>query len=128
MWWDRLGWIEGTGQNIWEALDEKYYQQLGHPLLKYRKAEPKQYPDHLADKWCRLSTKIKKELKEAYLMPWYQAKHIMEFTQDLNKGQEELLKDGITISDEAKLQHYMEKMYACGLFNMEQMNHYNDYS
>ena len=24
-WWARLGWIEGKGQNIQEALDAKYY-------------------------------------------------------------------------------------------------------
>ena len=127
-WWARLSWIEGMSQNIREALDEEYHQQVGHSLLKYRKVEPKQYLNHLAKKWCRLSTKIIRELKEGYFMPWCQTKHIIEFTKNLNKGQEELLKDGITISDESKIQHYMKQMYACGLFNMEQMIYYKDYS
>ena len=102
-WWARLGWIEGTGQNIQEALDEKYYQQLGHTLLKYKKVKPKEYLNYLANKWCRLYTKIKKELKEAYSMPWCQTKHIMEFAKDLDKGQEELLEARITLSNEEKL-------------------------
>ena len=54
-WWDRLGWIKGTGHNIRAALDKKYYQLLQEGLLKYKKVEPKQYLDHLANKWCRLS-------------------------------------------------------------------------
>ena len=61
-------------------------------------------------------------------MPWCQTKHIIEFTKDLHTGQEEFLEDGITISDDSKLQHYMEQMYGCRVFNMEQMNHYEDYS
>ena len=31
--------------------------------------------------------------------------------------------DLITISEEAIMQHYMEQIYLCGLFTMEQMNH-----
>ena len=61
-------------------------------------------------------------------MPWCQTKHIMEFAKDLKKGKEDLHEHGITISDELKLQHYMEQMYGCRLFNMEPMNHYEDYS
>jgi hypothetical protein len=63
--WARLGWIKGTGHNIRAALDEKYYQQLQHKLLQYKKINPKKYLDHLANKWCRLSIQVKKELKEA---------------------------------------------------------------
>ena len=77
VWWARLGWIEGTGHNIREALDKKYYQQLQRTLLQYKKIEPKEYLDHLAHKWCRLSTQVKKELKEAYFVPWCQTKHII---------------------------------------------------
>ena len=61
-------------------------------------------------------------------MPWCQTKHITKFVKDLQIGQTKLLEDGITISDEAMMQHYMEKTYLCGLFTMEQMNHWDDYS
>ena len=99
-WWARLGWIEGTGHNIRAALDEKYYQLLQEGLLKYKKVEPKQYLDHLANKWCRLSVQVKKEMREAYFAPWCQTMHITEFAQVLQRGREELLEDGITITDE----------------------------
>ena len=38
-WWTRLGLLEGLEENIWDELDEKYYQQLQHHLLKYKKVQ-----------------------------------------------------------------------------------------
>jgi hypothetical protein len=127
-WWARLGWIEGTGHNIRAALDEKYYQQLQHSLLQYKKIEPKEYLDHLANKWCRLSVQVKKEMRETYFAPWCQTMHIAEFARHLQRGREELLEDGITITDENMSQHYMEQINDCGLFTMDQMMHWEDYS
>ena len=117
-WWARLGWIEGMGHNIWTALDETYYQQLQHTLLQYKKIEPKEYLNHLVNKWCQLSTQIKKELKEAYFAPWCQTKHITEFAKDLQRGEKELIEERITISEEAMMQHYMKQICPCGLFTM----------
>ena len=54
--------------------------------------------------------------------------HITEFGKHLQRGREELLKDGITISDENMMQHYMEQINNCGLFTMEQMIHWDDYN
>ena len=54
--------------------------------------------------------------------------HITEFTKHLQRGREELLDDGITISDETMLQHYMEQINNCGLFSIEQMIHWEEHN
>ena len=54
--------------------------------------------------------------------------HITEFARVLQRGREELLEDGITITDENLQQHYMEQINDCGIFSMEQMMHWEDYN
>ena len=39
-WWARLGWIEGTGQNIQEVLDENTTSSLDTPYSSKRKSSP----------------------------------------------------------------------------------------
>ena len=46
-------------------------------------------------------------MKDDYYMDWCQTKRVTEFGVELNRGQEELLKDNIKISDADKLQHYL---------------------
>ena len=77
-------------------------------------------------KMCRLNTKTIKKMKEDYYIDWSQIKHITDFRVELDRGQEELLKDNIKISDEDKLQHYLEQIYDTGLFAKGTMNNYED--
>ena len=70
-----------------------------------------------------MSTQVKKELRDAYFVPWCQKKYITEFAKDLLHNKEELLEDGITINEERMMQHCMENIYNCELYTMEQFMH-----
>ena len=48
-------------------------------------------------------------MKEDYYTDWCQTMHITEFESELDRGQEDLLKDNINIpGEDIELQHYMD--------------------
>ena len=120
-WYTRKGALRGLCTNIRDALDEKYYIQLKKAVIGYKRVTIKQYINHLDVKWCKLDTKVIKQMKDHYYRGWQQEheESIHEFIKRLDEDQEALLVDGIKISDDDKMQHYMEQMYDCGIFDIK---------
>ena len=62
------------------------------------------------------------KMKQEFYLPWhYNMEHVTDFIRRLDKYQAYLAKNGITISDEDKTQHFVEQMYASGMFDVQQM-------
>jgi hypothetical protein len=63
----------------------------------------------------------KKLLKAEYWTKWDGNMHLTAFGKQLDNEQIRIKRFGITISDEDKLQFYLEQMYACNQFDQTQM-------
>lgn len=91
-------------KNYHKALDEQYYEQLKKIKTGYKGIKLTEYIQHLDMHWCHLNTSVIKEMKTHYIQGWQQvSKHITEFGQRLDKEQDELRENNITIALEDKL-------------------------
>ena len=119
-WYVRKGFIQGIGDNIRDALDENYYKQLREKIIGYKGVTIVEYFEHLDAKWCKIDTNTIKQMKKEYYEPWDPIDHITEFSKRLNDEQEELATNSISISEEDKLQFFIEQMYESKQFDREQ--------
>ncbi len=115
------GFLRGVAANICEALDENWYSQLKHLHTAYRNVQPIQILNHLNTQWCLLDVHAKKLLKAEYWTKWDGEMHLTAFGKRLDDEQIRIERFGITISDEDKLQFYLEQMYVFNQFDQTQM-------
>jgi hypothetical protein len=120
-WFIRKGFLRGIVDNLRNALDEQYYVQLKHRLTAYRNVTPFQIMEHLNDHWCPLDVKAKKALKDVYYTKWDGAEHLTAFGKRLDDDQRTLVHSDVTITDEDKLQFYLEQMYDSNHFEKSEM-------
>ena len=108
------GFREGFSENYRKALDKKYYEQLWKKTFKYKSVLPYTYITHLETKHVVMDTLVIKRLRAEALKAWDGEKHISTFTTRLTREQDRLtaLSPPITITDEDKLQTYMEAMWS----------------
>jgi hypothetical protein len=97
--------------NMRDALDEQYYSQLKQVNTAYRNITPIQILTHLDTRWCPLDVHGKKVLKKEFYTNWDPYTHLTAFGMKLDKEQHRLDRLGIVISNEDKLQFYMEQIY-----------------
>ena len=120
-WYIRKGFLKGVTANLRDALDEQFYSQLKHRHSAYRNTTPFQILDHLDTVWCPLDVQAKKKLKDAYFAKWDGHEHLTAFGKRLDDNQTSLVRSDITISDEDKLQFYLEQMYDSNIFDKAEM-------
>jgi hypothetical protein len=63
----------------------------------------------------------KKKLKDAYFAQWDRHEHLTAFGKQLDDDQTALIRSDITVSDEDKLQFYLEQMYDSNMFEKAEM-------
>ena len=121
-WYIRKGFLRGMTMNMRDALDEAYYSQLKHVTTAYRNTTPLQILEHLDTRWCPLDVRAKKQLKAEFYAEWDSSiMHITAFGLKLNEEQQRLALLGIVISDDDKLQFYMEQIYSSNIFDKKEM-------
>ena len=108
--------------NLRDALDKQFYSQLRHRLTAYRNITPYQILKHLNNRWCPLNVKAKKELKTAYYTKWeHTIEHLTAFGKRLDNDQCALVRSDVTITDDDKLQFYLEEIYDSNRFDRQEM-------
>jgi hypothetical protein len=112
-----LGFIRGCGENMRNALCSKYYEQLREETFKYKRIKPRQYITELETKWVFLDERQRKVLIDNFERGWEEDQHISAFATRLDDEQAKLLADGITISEENKISHYILEMWNCKRFS-----------
>jgi hypothetical protein len=121
-WFIRKGFLRGTTMNMRDALDEQYYSQLKHINTAYRNTTPIQILEHLDTRWCPLDVRAKKLLKAEFYEDWDStAVHLTAFGMKLDKEQARIERLGVVISDDDKLQFYMEQIYSSNCFDKKEM-------
>ena len=120
-WYIRRGLHRGLRENFRDSLDSCYYEQLEHDITGFETVPPIAFLNHLKTVWCRLDTNAIKEMKDAYYEEWDSDVHITKFISRLNKEEKALARDGIVITAEDKLQHFILQMYASNCFDEKQM-------
>ena len=121
-WFTRKGFLRGVTMNMRDALDEQYYSQLKHVNTAYRNTTPLQILEHLDTRWCPLDVQARKILKKEFYTDWDSSEmHLTAFGMNLDKEQSRLDRLGIVISDEDKLQFYLEQIYASNCFDKSEM-------
>ena len=61
------------------------------------------YFDHFDEKWCKMDTKMRKQMRKEFYEPWDQVMHVSKFGLRLDKEQNYLKTCGITIDENAKI-------------------------
>jgi hypothetical protein len=113
--------------NKGDALNEVYYSQLKHIMTAYRNTTPIQILEHLNTRWCPLDVCAKKQLKAEFHVDLDISKmHITAFGLKLDKEQKRLKLHGIFISNEDKIQFYMEQIYALNMFDKKETVHWEN--
>ena len=108
--------------NMRDALGEQYYSQLKHINTAYRNTTPIQILEHLDTRWCPLDVRAKKLLKAEFYEDWDStAVHLTAFGMKLDKEQARIERLGVVISDDDKLQFYMEQIYSSNCFDKKEM-------
>jgi hypothetical protein len=125
-WAIRKGFLRGVAANFREALDENWYSQLKSVHTAYRNTTPIQILQHLDTRWCPLDVHAKEILRLAYYTEWDSKIHLTAFGKRLDDDQIRIERFGITISDEDKLQFYLEQMYASNHFNKKEMTEWEN--
>lgn len=133
LWGDRLvtvatrrGCLRGVCNNLREAIDERYYEQLKDTHHKYNKVKIKEYLDHLDTVWCRLSIDGIEKAKEHY----YREKTEDQYTtagmaKTLDEEAETLATDGIIISEADMKQHFLVQTRKNYRFTRQEWRDYN---
>lgn len=120
-WYIRKGFLKGTAANLRDALDEQYYAQLRNVRTAYRNVSPLTILEHLNDRWCPLDVQARKQLRQNYYTPWNPEEHLTAFGMRLTNDQVSLVRSDVTISDDDKLQFYLEQMYESNTFDKMEM-------
>jgi hypothetical protein len=108
--------------NMRDALDEQYYLQLKHINTAYCNTTPIQILEHLDTRRCPLNVRAKKLLKAKFHADWDNSiMHLTAFGMKLDKEQARIDRLGVVISNEDKLQFYMEQIYSSNCFNKKEM-------
>jgi hypothetical protein len=122
LWFIQKGFLCGVTMNMRNALDEQYYSQLKNINTAYRNTTPVQILEHQDTRWCPLDIKARKLLKAEFHTNWDSTvMHITAFGMKLDKEQVRIIRLGVVISDEDKLQFYMEQIYASNCFDKKEM-------
>ncbi len=107
---------------MWDALDKQYYSQLKNVNTAYCNTIPIQILVHLNTCWCPLDIQACKILKKEFYTNWDSSdNHITTFGMKLDKEQNQLDRLGIVISNNDKLQFYLEQIYASICFDITEM-------
>ena len=121
-WWHiRRGLHRGLSENFRDALDEDYYEELEDEFTGYRTVKPIEFLDHLKTEWVLLDTKAKKKMRDGFFVTWDGNANLKRYGKELTKSQKELKTNKIVISDDEKLQWYIQQMYDDSRFNQQHM-------
>ena len=121
-WYIRKGFLRGVTMNMRDGLDEQYYSQLKHVNTTYHNTTPIQVLEHLDTCWRPLDVQARKMLKKEFYTNWDTSDtYLTAFSMRLVKEKNRLDRLGIVVSDEDKLQFYLEQIYASNCFNKAEM-------
>ena len=99
-----------------DALGKQYYSQLKHINTAYRNTTPIQILEHLDTRWCPRDVCARNLLKAEFHANWDSTgMHLTAFGMKLDKEQARIDILGVVISNEDKLQFYMELVNAFSL-------------
>ncbi len=94
IWYIRKGTIRGIADNLRDALEPTYYQQLKNKRLKYKNLEIQDYFKHLDTHWGKITIEMEIKLKQGFYEPWDHGRtHITDFRERSDQDQEELKED-----------------------------------
>ena len=115
------GFCRGASEQIRNALDSEYYEDLEHVRFGYDDVKPREYIEHLEDEHCPLDEAAKLDAREHYFRGWERGRTprpetLAKYAKRLDEEQEALGRDGITISAADKKEHYLVQLYQSGVF------------
>ena len=99
------------GENISDALDAEYYEDLDHHVYGYDDVWPEDFFDEV-NIHVPLDEPAIKEFREEYFRGWELSRKncpetIRKFKKRLDEQQRSLLQDGIEVTDTEKADHYL---------------------
>ena len=120
--WARVcGFVRGMGENVQDALDQRYWSGLDDQDYGFLNVWPEDYINHLVTRFCPLDSQAIDEVKEEYKRGWDNANGdlIAKFGDRLDQEQTAFTRDGVAISNDEKYRHYVKEMYKSGQFTQD---------
>ena len=118
-----LGARAATKENIMDAADLMYYEQLKDEVLEYKQVHTIDYLNHLKS-WCKMNATARKAMKDEYFSGWAPDEHITAFAAWLKRGKKKLAVNGVTVTDDETRDHYVIEMHGHGVFDKSEMTEY----
>ena len=108
------------GENIRDALDADYYEDLDHHVYGYDDVWLEDFFDEV-NIHVPLDEPAIKECREEYFQGWELSRKIhpekiRKFQKRLDEQQRSLLQDGIEVTDTEKTKHYLLQIYRISRF------------
>ena len=102
--------MKGMSENIRDALDLEYYEDLEHVDHGYKNVKPTDYINHLETEHCRCDEQAVKDCREHFFRGWQRSsrssgtktENLIKFAKRLDKEQALLSRDEIVIANEEK--------------------------
>ena len=106
------GFRQGFCQNWKNALNSRYYEQLRDEVFGFKRITPRQFIEHLEQRWVKLDTMVIKRLRAKFFRGWDELEHVTSFRIRLDREQKRYKEyvPPVTISDAKKKQHYLEEV------------------
>ena len=111
------------------AVDEQYIDELREEYVGYKNASIKTMIKQLQS-WFVITNSERIAIKASFLVPWADTPnaHVTTFARQLNRRQIECDDHGVIITDDEKVVHFVQEMYACGLFEARFLNNWEENS
>ena len=107
----------GGGEFFVAAVDAQYGEELTEDYVGYKNQTIKKMVTQLRT-WYVITTKEKLDIKSNFLAPCSDTPdaHVTTFARQLDRLQVDCKDNGVTITNDDKVDHFVAQMYACGLF------------
>lgn len=125
------GATRGCAENFRHAFDEEYYEELKHRTSKYKNVTIVDHLDHLDTEHCQMEDDDIEEAINSYKRDVViggggeGALTLLQFGKQCDDEQEDLARDGVTITDEEKKRYYLKQIRRNGLFDKHELGAYH---
>ena len=115
---ERLNWAavegfrSGFNANFRCTFDAKYYKQLKEEVFKYKRIRPRQFIEHIQDKWVKIDTLVISRLRSKFFRGWEEDKYLISFRVRLLREQKTYKEYAtpVELEDVDIFQHCMKEM------------------
>ena len=112
---------------IYADIDAQFVEELDEYYVRYKSQTIKMMFTQLRTSYV-ITTKEKLVTKTHFLAPWSDTPqaHVTTFARQLGWRQVECKDHGVMVTDDDNVDHFVDQMYACGLFKAKFLDNWEE--